>query len=222
MATIGYIDGYNFYYGAVRGTGLKWADLVAICNRVAAVSTDHVHYFTARIKSEPGDPGKAQRQDVYLRALVAHGGLSIQYGKFQRHAKRRDIAPDRDGNFLFPEPLVGPMPPPTKARVWRSEEKGSDVNLATQLVSDAYEGRVQTAVVVSNDSDLRAPLQKAVELGIDVRIINPHEQQAKDIRRINGVMIFPLHRGTVLRCQLPDPVVDSVSGQSIHRPPEWY
>lgn len=222
MSTIGYIDGYNFYYGAVKGTSLKWADLVAICDRVAGVTTDHVYYFTARIKNEPKDPGKAQRQDVYLRALSARGGLSIQYGTFQRHPKVRLIAPDASGNYLIPQPTTHPMPAPIKARVWRSEEKGSDVNLATQLVSDAYEGQMTTAVVVSNDSDLCAPLVKAVDLGVDVRVINPHENQARALGRIKGVSLFPLHRSSVLRCQLPDPVVEGSTGSAIRKPPEWY
>lgn len=38
--------------------------------------------------------------------------------------------------------------------VIKTEEKGSDVNLATYLVSDAYEKDFEAAVVVTDDSDL--------------------------------------------------------------------
>lgn len=45
-------------------------------------------------------------------------------------------------------------PPPPVCRVWKNEEKGSDVNLAIHLLNDAWNNRFDVAVVVSNDSDL--------------------------------------------------------------------
>lgn len=47
-------------------------------------------------------------------------------------------------------------------RVIKTEEKGSDVNLATHLLHDAHMGRFEVAVVVSNDSDLLEPNQDRV------------------------------------------------------------
>ena len=38
--------------------------------------------------------------------------------------------------------------------VIKTEEKGSDVNLAVHLLNDAWLDRYECAVVVSNDSDL--------------------------------------------------------------------
>jgi hypothetical protein len=47
---------------------------------------------------------------------------------------------------------------PTKwsntVEVIKTEEKGSDVNLITHLVADAFHNRFSVAVVMSNDSDL--------------------------------------------------------------------
>jgi 6-hydroxy-3-succinoylpyridine 3-monooxygenase len=34
LRTIVYVDGFNFYYGEVRGTPYKWLDLVALFSRV--------------------------------------------------------------------------------------------------------------------------------------------------------------------------------------------
>jgi len=39
------------------------------------------------------------------------------------------------------------------------EEKGSDVNLACHLVNDAWAGRFDAAVVISNDTDLVEPIR---------------------------------------------------------------
>jgi len=43
--------------------------------------------------------------------------------------------------------------------VLRAEEKGSDVNLATHLVRDAFRGEFDVAVVISNDSALYEPIR---------------------------------------------------------------
>jgi hypothetical protein len=41
--------------------------------------------------------------------------------------------------------------------VIKTEERGSDVNLATLLVAHAYQDRYEAAIVLSNDSDLVLP-----------------------------------------------------------------
>ncbi|MGH8209828.1 MAG: NYN domain-containing protein [Steroidobacteraceae bacterium] len=56
--TIVYVDGFNFYYGAVRGTPWKWLDPVALFRRVLGPQNDiiQVKYFTARVSPTAGDP----------------------------------------------------------------------------------------------------------------------------------------------------------------------
>ena len=44
-------------------------------------------------------------------------------------------------------------------RVLKREEKGTDVNLASHLLVDAFENKYKGAVIVSNDSDLFTPMQ---------------------------------------------------------------
>jgi hypothetical protein len=34
MRTIVYIDGFNLYYGAVKGTPYKWLDLKSVCQKL--------------------------------------------------------------------------------------------------------------------------------------------------------------------------------------------
>jgi len=50
-------------------------------------------------------------------------------------------------------------PPPDRVEVWKNEEKGSDVNLALQVLNDAWRNDYDCAVIVSNDSDLAEALR---------------------------------------------------------------
>jgi hypothetical protein len=54
----------------------------------------------------------------------------------------------------------------------RREEKGSDVNVASHLLVDVYEGRIDAALVISNDSDLEFAVKHA-RSKIPVGFINP-------------------------------------------------
>ena len=71
MATIVYIDGFNFYYGAVKGTPYKWLDLEKLC-RLLLPRDDivKIRYFTAMIRERSHDPEQVVRQQAYLRALA--------------------------------------------------------------------------------------------------------------------------------------------------------
>ncbi len=46
---------------------------------------------------------------------------------------------------------------PVIVDVIKTQEKGSDVNLATYMLLDAFRQESDIAVVISNDSDLRSP-----------------------------------------------------------------
>jgi len=60
------------------------------------------------------------------------------------------------------------------ARVIKTEEKGSDVNLAAHLVNDAHLDGFESAIVVTNDSDLVEPIRIVTEqLGLPVGVLNP-------------------------------------------------
>jgi hypothetical protein len=58
------------------------------------------------------------------------------------------------------------------ASVATYEEKGSDVNVAAHLLVDVLAGGFDAAVVISNDSDLRWPVQEA-RRRVPVGLVNP-------------------------------------------------
>jgi hypothetical protein len=77
---------------------------------------------------------------------------------------------------------LAPVPgrPQQYVRVIKTEEKGSDVNLATHLLHDAHRGKFEVAVIVSNDSDLLEPIKIVrEELVLKVGILNPHKRPSQ-------------------------------------------
>ena len=162
MRTNLYIDGFNLYNRAVKGTPFKWLD----CRKLGRTLFPHdeIHricYFTALVKPRPNDPHQVERQDVYLRALATLPGLEIHYGEFRERIKYRPLARPKPGD-------------PAYVRIRDTEEKGSDVNLATRLLVGAFTGDFEQAVVVSNDSDLAAPIRYVShDLGLRVVVVNP-------------------------------------------------
>lgn len=207
MATIVYIDGFNLYYGALKDTPYKWLDLEALCRRLLPKDDIiHIRYFTAQVSARPGDPQQPQRQQTYLRALKSQALVSVHYGHFLTHTVRM--------------PLANPNPRgPRTAEVVKTEEKGSDVNLASHLLLDAFRKTCDVAVVISNDSDLRVPIRIAEqELGIKVGIINPQPPRNRS-RVLTGTFFKQLRPSILASCQLPD-VVRDADGE-FRKPATW-
>lgn len=205
--TIVYVDGFNFYYGQVRGTPWKWLDPVALFEKVLAPENVllKVKYFTARVQPSPADPQVNVRQDTYLRALQAHcPKVEIHYGHFLRHRIRMEHA----------------TPPPATVEVWKNEEKGSDVNLALHLLNDAWLDAYDVAVVVSNDSDLAESLRLVKEQnGKLIGVVTPGapiRKTSSQLRR-HASFVRPIRSWMLANSQLPNPI----PGTTIHKPADW-
>ena len=207
MNTIVYVDGFNLYYGALRGTSYKWLDVVALCR---ALLPRHVvtgvKYFTARVSPRESDPQQRTRQQVYLRAIQARSPVEIVLGHFLTTRVRMPVADGSVGRPRF---------------VWvtKTEEKGSDVNLATHMVVDGFRGRFEAAVVISNDSDLVEPVRVVrKELGLVVGVLNPHPRPSRELLR-HASFVKPIRQGALAANQLPDRLKDGHG--TIHRPVGW-
>lgn len=65
----------------------------------------------------------------------------------------------------------------------RTEEKGSDVNLASYLLLDGFRKEYEQAVIVSNDADLVTPIKIARdEFGLKVGLLNPQEKPSRVLK----------------------------------------
>lgn len=207
LGTIVYVDAFNLYYGALKDTRCKWLDLDALSRRL--LPRDRIvgiRYFTANVSARPGDPDQPQRQQTYLRALATIPHLSIHLGHYLTHTTRMPLA----------NPVGrGPM----TVEVIKTEEKGSDVNLATRLMLDACHDACDTAVVISNDSDLRDPVALAQsEFGLTVGVINPHRSDRRS-RALQPTFFKQLRSSTLNACQFPPEMTDAAG--RFKKPTRW-
>lgn len=102
------------------------------------------------------------------------------------------------------------------------EEKMTDVNIATQLLEDAFQDRFDTALLVSGDSDLTPPIQRIRALFPAKRIIvafPPGRRSAQLQQAAHGFLV--IGEDKLRKNLLPSPITGS-GGFLIHRPPEWY
>jgi len=213
-----YIDGFNLYFAMKDQHWRKyyWLDVYALSVKLlqmaksqgfidSAQQIDSVRYFTSRIPAVGHSKDKATRQNTYLEALEAYNreisaNLTISYGAYQlkphicEHCKRRISLP---------------------------VEKMTDVNLATDLLADAFFDKYQTAIVISGDSDLTAPVQAIKDLFENKNTIvavppdrwSSHLAQAAD-------RYLMIRERQLQQCQLPDEVRRKDRGP-VKRPRLW-
>jgi hypothetical protein len=162
-----YIDGFNLYNRALKGTPYKWLDLNALCCLLLPppeFEICRIRYFTARVIPNMFDPEQTIRQDIYLRALRTLADVQIHFGTFLLKSAPRIVAD---------KPLKGDRSWNT-VRVQLPEEKGSDVNLASYLLCDGFSGRFDTAALITSDSDFIEPIRMVRDtLGKRVIVFSP-------------------------------------------------
>jgi uncharacterized LabA/DUF88 family protein len=202
-----YVDGFNFYYGAVRDTPYKWLDFKRLFTLLLKTHNEihKIKYFTALVQPTPDDPNKPIRQRTYIRALEAHiPEIEVFYGHFLSHKTRA--------------PLANPTARGRCAEVIRTEEKGSDVNLAVHLLNDSWLDLYDCAVVVSNDSDLAESLRlvKAQHKKM-IGVITPHKNpQSRQLIKYAD-FVGRIREGVLRASQLPDPIPNT----PIRKPRSW-
>ena len=204
-----YIDGFNLYYRALKDTPFRWLDLRKLGETLFPQDTiNKVCYFTARLQARPDNPNQPRRQLVYLRALQTLPGLEIHYGSFRPGVKRRPLA----------EPVPGL---PTYVLVRDSEEKGSDVNLATRLLVDGFNGEYEQAVVVSNDADFAGAMRYVRDdLHLRIVLVNPDPRRASPGELAeSATYVRRLWKSHLRRSQLPETLVDETG--IISKPHGW-
>lgn len=141
MRAIVYIDGFNLYYGALKGTKSKWLDLEKYFKLLRANDEiQRICYFTAPAVGKD----TRERQKTYLQALQTLPLVEVIEGKFKKTHRQCKVKSCNQ---------------PTSDRRYQSwEEKMTDVNIATRMVDDAYQDEADIFILVSGDSDLIPPL----------------------------------------------------------------
>ena len=131
-----YIDGFNFYYGVLKNSPYKWLNLQTYFERLRQDDdVQKIWYFTARVSG-----ASASRQNSYLDALLTLPKIEIKYGLFKDKTQKCRV--------------IGCSLPASQKKYKVPEEKGTDVNIALQMIDDAYQGLCDRIILVSGDSDL--------------------------------------------------------------------
>ena len=257
MRTRVYVDGFNLYYGALKGSPFKWLDPVRLAARLLPpeCAIDKLRYFTARVsgKLDPGAPG---RQQVYFNALATLPEVELHFGRFLAKTAWRPLAnlpvagrrietprpvtlpqgnhrvhgeraqtlpvgnyPDRrQGREGLPRGARAPHPDAVIAEFHTMEEKGSDVNLSAHLLNDAWKDLFEAAVVVSNDTDLVAPIRMVTrERNRPVFVVCPGRWQIAPQLRQAASHVRHIRPNVLRAAQFPD----TLPGTGISKPARW-
>src|SRR6266496_4464373 len=195
---ISYIDGFNLYYGlkSQKWERYLWLDVQALSRNLLKPDQTLVktNYFTARI-SRP--PDKVRRQNNYIEAIQTLPDVNIYFGHYLSSPRSC-----RNCGFTFDV----------------AQEKMTDVNIAVELLEDAFRDAFDTAVLVSADSDLIAPLAAVRRLFPKKRVIvacPPGRYSAALCKAANGSL--KIGHGSTQQSQFPAEV-QTATGFVLRRP----
>lgn len=238
MRTAVYIDGFNLFYGALKGSEYKWLDLRKLCEIVLPkdFKINQIKYFTANVKERSNNPGALDRQSTYLRALDAYDqNCQIIKGHFTVHAKLCSLVTpggelaDNDitskGGYIshnneriFKEWDSWADDPGPAVHVINTEEKGTDVQLAVHIVNDAWKDTYDCCALISNDSDLAEALNVVrSELKKKVVLISTWKQTPAFRLQDHADILRKARSAAFANSQLPNPIPNT----KIYKPQDW-
>lgn len=226
MTTFVYVDGFNLYHMRLqRQRQFRWLNLKAMADQLVQPphTISKVKFYTARVSGNI-DPAAPAKQQAYLSALGTVPEIEVTYGRFLFGEKWA---------FLLQPPAARPasyswtLPGPRMVQVSKVEEKGSDVNLASHLVRDAFLNRFTEALVLSNDTDLVEPIRIVTqELGKRVGIIAPRRARqhqapipSPSLRRVASFVLY-LDDNHLAAAQFPDSL-SRTGAPPIIKPSSW-
>lgn len=158
-----YIDGYNLYYGRLRGTQYKWLDVVALFSQITRSIEPHSQIISVKFFTAPALPKFSRHGKESMRAQNDyHRALEAKYpNKFEKvlgsHVYEKDgtkMPVYVEGNLFDKDNTV---------RVWRLVEKKTDVNLALSMYRDASKRALDQVVLISNDTDTEPAISALME-----------------------------------------------------------
>lgn len=211
-----YIDGYNLYYGLLKGTPYKWLDIAAFSRML--LPDDHevvsVKYFTACTLTYPHDNAAIERQNIYLQVLRTLKDVKVISGFFKKNKVLMPAYEDECKKCTVPQNGF--------VRVVRLEEKRSDVNLAVEMMLDAMQADVDCLGLVTGDADQVGTIEAVRRrLRKTVSVFNPQQSISRHLK-MAASYYKNIPRDLPAKCQLPDIIPCGKRGDRfIHRPDAW-
>ena len=166
----------------------------------------NIKYFTARISPIMGNLDAPLRQSLYVRALKTLKDVEIEEGHFLTHIVYSPSIPE-DCSYKNLEEILEKQALKT-VRVLKREEKGTDVNLASYLLVDAFENKYKGAVILSNDSDLFTPMQIVkTKYNKKLFLISPYKRKSAKLCQIVDY-ITGIRKSDLQKNQFPETLTD--------------
>jgi uncharacterized LabA/DUF88 family protein len=202
--TIVYIDGYNLFYG-LKSKGWKhcyWLNIKALAESLVRPDQTLVaiNYYTAMIRPTPQDPLKYKRHAIYIEAIRESGEVEVILGHYLEKKRRCRSC----------------------GAVWQDfEEKMTDVNIASDLLADAYRDKYDTALLISADSDLYRPISTVRREFPKKRIlvVFPPGRRSKQLDSVAHAS-YILGQQKLEKAQFPAHITKQ-DGYTITRPENW-
>ncbi|WP_396157799.1 NYN domain-containing protein [Flavobacterium sp.] len=195
-----YVDGFNLYFGMLDAgfDYCKWLNLKLLVENLLQQNQSliEIKYFTSRVSN---NPDKQKRQNTYIEALESVD-VNIFYGNYQSDK----IECKRCKN------------------VWPTyNEKMTDVNIATQILIDAYQDKYDMAMLISGDSDLVPPMRAVHEIFKNKRVFvafppKRHNQSVALIAKGS----LTIGRKKLVESQFNDSVTKK-DGYVLNKPKNW-
>jgi uncharacterized LabA/DUF88 family protein len=213
--TVAYIDGYNLFYGLLKGTSYKWLDPTRLVS--ALLRDDHelvsVKYFTSPVKTYPHDTSALDRQKIYIQALTTLPNVEVIQGFYRKDAVLMPVHEE--------ECKTCPIAKNGFVKVVKLEEKRTDVNIASSMLLDAFNNNADAFVLVSGDTDFIAPVNIIrKDFKKTVIVFNPRE--TKSWLKDYASYYRDIPRNLPAECQLPDTIPYGKRGDRfIHCPDAW-
>ena len=198
---IAYIDGFNLYYG-LKTKGWRrfyWLNVQALAQHFLkpGQTLTQTKYFTT-VMAEP--PDKHQRQAVFLDALQTLPNFNIYYGHF----------------------LVDKVTCRHCGHTYDTyHEKMTDVNMAVELMTDAFQDVFDVALLISADSDLVGPVKSIRRLfpNKKVVVVFPPDRYSRALQQAASGQKF-INGAELSKSLFSDQVVKA-NGVVLKRPAEW-
>ena len=195
-----FVDGFNLYHALENNVyrKYKWLDISKLCQSFLRKQdrVSGIYYFTALTI---WDQNKVDRHKNYIRALESKG-IQIIYGEFKRKDRICRLYHKTYQTF---------------------EEKQTDVNIAIHLFRYALEGRYDTAVIISGDSDLIPSISavKSIFPNKSIGIILPIGRASESLKNISDFHM-KMKEYHLSSCLFPS-IVNIGQSQTVSRPESW-
>ena len=147
-----FIDGSNLYHGLKEALGHARVDFQRFCTLLCGSSGRlvHVHYYNVALRQED-DPARYARQQKFFAELRKIPYFTIHLGRLVDR-ERQESCPECSANYA----------------VKYQTEKGVDVQIASHMLTFAFDNQYDTAILVSHDGDFAPVVAEVLRLNKQV------------------------------------------------------